>query len=232
MTLILTLLRHDHIIFASDRRCVQGHEDARYINDDCWKTEAILNNSAMLGFAGHDIVEQVVEPLKRNGDLETGTMSDVAYKITSAAQDSLRGYPPARYPYAEFLIAGFSLEKGRRLPTALIMKPDNAFVPKIHVFNPELRHNDYFLIGKHRHGALYVFRKCAREMVTIDAGVKLACFALAEVGRYETSVGGLPQVCIIRPGQPIEDRSDHLQEEMKWVAEKSEKIREIITSIQ
>ena len=87
-------------------------------------------------------------------------------------------------------------------------------------------------IGRQRHGALYILLKCAKEMTSVEAGVKLACFALCEVGRYDIGVGGPPKICIIRPGQSVEDRSDNLEAEMEWVAGRSEEIRRIITSRQ
>jgi 20S proteasome alpha/beta subunit len=68
-------------------------------------------------------------------------------------------------------------------------------------------------------------------MTSVEAGTKLACFTLSEVGKYDIGVGGPPQVCIIRPNQKVEDKSDNLRDEMRWVAEKSEQIRKIITGV-
>jgi len=234
MTLIFALLREDHIIFASDRRHVQGHEDARYINDDCWKTQAILGNRAMLGFAGDDLTEQVIEELKRNGgSLEGGCVSGVADSVCEVARKKVNRIAlPAPVPPMEFLIAGFLEDGGKNLATCFTLSRDNQmFLPHRYSFSAERGHCNFHVIGRHRHGALYILLKCAGEMTTVEAGTRLAYFTLCEVGKYDIGVGGPPQVCIIRPNQKVEDRSDNLQEEKKWVAEKSEEIRKIITGV-
>jgi 20S proteasome alpha/beta subunit len=232
VTLIFALLREDHIVFASDRRHILKDGDGgRYINDDCWKTEKILSNSAMLGFAGHDFVEEIIQPLKRRGDLENGSIRTVANKIASAVQAKNRELSQASppIPTLEFLIAGFEKENGGNLATVLTISPPTP-CPNPHWFDPDPKHDNFAMIGKHRHGALYVFRKCVREMMSIEAGIKLACFTLAEVGKYDTAVGGSPQICIIRPGQEVEDKSDQLKGEMAWVAKTSEQIRRLIVA--
>jgi hypothetical protein len=171
MTLIFSLLRDDHIIFAADRRQVRGYEDARYRTDDCWKTEAILGNTAMLGFAGHDSVEQVVEPLKRNGDLERGSIGQVARNIGTAAREIIKGFPQDAMPAMEFLVTGFSLEGGKNVATSFVLTPETVFMPTRYSFMSGRGHDNFTLIGRHRHGAFYIFLKCVREMCSIDAGI-------------------------------------------------------------
>jgi hypothetical protein len=236
MTLIFALLRDDHIIFASDRRHVQGWDDARYVDDDCWKTEKILGETAMLGFAGGDFGEQVIEELKANGWLERGetvsTVKDVAEKVWRVADEKLRHLDKMALPPMEFLLAGFMPDGEKSTATCFILKKDSNFYPERHSFGPARGHNNYCLIGRHRHGALYILLKCAKEMTTVEAGTRLACFTLRELGKYDNGVGGSPQVCVIRPNQKVEDKSDNLQDEMRWVDEKSEEIRRIITSLE
>lgn len=226
MTLIFSLLRKDHIIFASDRRHVKGDVDGRYSNDACWKTDAILHGSAMLGFAGHDVVEQIIDPLRREGKLEGDSIKDVAYAISRFAKEKYSEFYPdwALGPSIEIMVAGFLGDLATCYVIAL-----QSLNPMQFCFDADQRHDNFVLIGKRFHGALYAMRKFGNKMDTIEAGTRLACFTLAEVGKYDTTVGGLPQVCIIRPDQKVEDRSGNLQDEMAWVKRASEQLDNIFT---
>lgn len=233
MTLILALLREDHVIFASDRRHVGGDQDGRYKRNDCWKTERILNGTAMLGFSGHDLSEQVVLELRSKGALESGTLDSVAYSVSEVARAKSTDYNPdwSFVPSIEFLLAGFSQENKKSIATAFRIDRPSLMASKF-CFNPDPEQGQerFVVIGKRKHGALYVFYKCAADALTVEAGIRLACFTLLEVGTYDTMVCGRPQVCVIRPGQKVEDRSDQLATQIQWVKDASEGIREIMLS--
>lgn len=228
MTLILALLREDHIIFASDRRHVTGELEARYINDHAWKTEKILGNTAMLGFAGDDFVEQVIAPLKRRGALEGESLREIANSISAGAREKYEQFGP-NPPSFHLLLAGFRRENGKRLATVFTMTPAT-FLPleRCHDSNPG-RHN-FEIIGKDKHGALYALHTCAAHAQAVGAGVQLAYFTLKEVARYDPTVGGSPQICVIYPDRPLEDRSDDLEAHATWAGQVREQIRTLIVS--
>ncbi len=231
MTLIFALLRENHIIFGSDRRHVLGDADGRYRNDDCWKTAPILNGTAMLGFAGPDLVEQIITPLLRAGTLEYGNLRTVADSISQCARDKYAKYSTnwAPVPNIQFLLAGFMQEgDGSSAMASVIEFPSLCSMET--PYSSDSRRNNYGIIGKRNHGALYAFRKCAAGMTSIDAGLRLACFTLMEVGKYDTSVGGRPQICVIRPNQKVEDLSDNLQDEIRWAEGVGDQIRTLIVS--
>lgn len=231
MTLILALLREDHVIFAADRRHVAGDQDSRYRRDDCWKSEKILNGTAMLGFSGHDLSEQIVLELKRTNALEIGDLRMVAAAVSKVTNEKVGQYNQgcAQLPTVEFLLAGFV---DGNVATAFTVKPPD-FSPFEFRFNPipEQGQERFAVIGKRKHGALYVFYKCATDAMSVEAGIRLACFALMEVGTYDIMVCGRPQVCVMRPGQKVEDRSDQLATQIQWVKDASEEIRKIMIGL-
>lgn len=232
MTLIFALLRNDHIVFASDRRHVEGDREGRYVHDDCWKTEPIVHNCAMLGFAGHDLTEQIVMPLRADGTLNgAGSVKAVADAIGEKARALYTTHFPdwSQAPNVEFLITGFMPTQSPPVAMAYVVALPSLY-PNEYRFTQDLRSNNYVLIGKRRHGALYAFHKCASSMTTEKAGVRLACFTLAEVGRYDNSVGGRPQICVIRPDKPVDDLSDDLKKELAWSERVGTKIGKLIAS--
>jgi len=231
MTLIFALLREDHIVFASDRRHVTGNIEERYINDHGWKTEKILGNTAMLGFAGNDFVEQIVSPLKRQGALESNSLEKVAKSVSHAAKEKYEAYANSCGPLISFyfLLAGFQRENKKSLATVYKIDP-GSFYPFETCWDQNSGRSNFELIGKQNHGALYALHKCAAYATGVEAGVQLAYFTLKEVTRYDTSVGGPPEICIIRPDREIEDRSDGLEAHARWADEVGERIRTLIVS--
>ena len=231
MTLIFALLREDHIIFASDRRHVTGSPEERYVNDHGWKTEKILGNTAMLGFAGSDFVEQIIAPLKRTGALEGDSLREVAGAVSQAAKAKFEKYisPGVEPPRFYFLLAGFRKENGKPLASVYTIKP-GSFYPHETCYDATIGRPNFELIGKENHGALYALHKCAADAQSVEAGIQLAYFTLVEVTRYDIMVGGSPQICIIRPGKEIEDRSDDLEALARWAREVGDRIRNLIVS--
>ncbi len=214
MTLIFALLRKDHIIFASDRRHTSGDSNGCYVDDDCWKTERIVNGKAMLGFAGRDLVEQVVQPIRQTL-IQADNIRKAANSIASAVQakyKELRESSNADLPTMEFLVAGFERDNRESVATVFDISPPFLIANQT-IFDPDPRQKNFVVIGKKCHGALYILHKCAREMTEQKAGIKLACFTLTEVGKYDKSVGGRPQICVIQPNTDVDDRSDKIAEE-------------------
>jgi hypothetical protein len=230
MTLILALLREDHIIFASDSRHVRGNPEGRYRDDDAWKVQPILNNTAMLGFSGHDHGEYIVSSLKRGGRLENGPLRIIADAIREEAEKiSGKALRCGSGPNLQFLLAGFEESMTVKVAHTFTLGGDYLLpLPRSYDSNPKC--DNFEIIGTQPHGALYVFRKCARDVRDLDSELRLACFALTEVAKYEIRVGGHPQIYIIRPDQQVEDRSSSLQSYISWSEEAGEKIRQLILS--
>jgi 20S proteasome alpha/beta subunit len=224
MTLIIALLRKDYIVFACDGRHVKGTPDARYKDDYSSKAHQILGNTGMLGFSGSDEGEEVIRTLKRSGRLETGSLSDVAKEVRKAIEDIYednisRNFPPESC----FLLAGFE----DSVATTITICPPH-FKSLSRTYDPDLRFDNFEIIGTRLHGALYAFRKCTKKVRDQETEIRLACFALTEVQNYEIRVGGREHVCIIHPDKKVEDISDKLTDYIKWSEEAGEKIREIM----
>jgi 20S proteasome alpha/beta subunit len=231
MTLIFGLLREDHIIFASDRRHVTGDAEERYINDHGWKTEKILGNTAMLGFSGNDFVEQIVAPLKRQGALEGDSLTEVARAVSKAAGEKFAEFinPLSQFPTLQLLLAGFRKENGRALATIYKIQP-GSFYPLETCYDPTPGRANFEVIGKHNHGALYALHKCAAHAVSIEAGIQLAYFTLKEITRFDNTVGGSPQICVIRPDRELEDTSDNLGSHARWADDVGKRLQTLIVS--
>lgn len=231
MTLIFALLREDHIIFASDRRHVTGNVEERYVNDHGWKTEKILGNTAMLGFSGNDFVEQIVAPLKRQGALEGDSLGEVARSVSKAAEQKFAAFisPVGQFPALQFLLAGFRKEGGKALATIYKIQT-GSFYPLETCYDSTPGRANFEVIGKHNHGALYALHKCAAHATSVDAGVQLAYFTLKEITRYDNTVGGSPQICVVRPDKELEDISDNLSTHAKWAANVGKRLQTLIVS--
>ncbi len=228
MSLVFALLREDYIVFASDQRHVRGDSEGNYRNDEAWKTQPILNNEAMLGFAGDDHGEEIIASLRRSGALDKGCLAMVATAIKEEANRRYeKSFNEKRWPLLAFLLAGFEAQEDKSIAyTYVVGTPCWSPLPRSYV--PDTKCDNFEIIGRPCHGALYVLRKCAPEVRDIETEIRLAVFSLVEVSRYDTSVGGRPQVCIVRPGRPVEDLSDSLQAHMKWAKNGGERIRQII----
>jgi hypothetical protein len=184
----------------------------------------------MLGFAGHDFSEEIVRTLRRSGRLAGGTLRNAANAVAEAVYEKYQELSKSNkeMPTLEFLLAGFEQDNGIPVATCFSVSPPFLIAnPKS--FDPDHHVDNFVIIGKKRHGAMYVFYKCARAMKSVEAGIRLACFALAEVGKYDNSVGGRPQVCIIRPNALVDDRSENLDKELRWANQMGEEIQRIIT---
>jgi 20S proteasome alpha/beta subunit len=225
MTAIFALLREDHIIFASDSRHVRGDAYGRYKNDQAWKVQLILGNRGLLGFAGDDRVEEVMALAKRNSILSGTSIRDVAEGITDIVQMLYGKYIFQDQLRMQFLLTGFDQENGREVAKLATV---SGRIPKYCSYQPEC--DNYEIIGYPCHGAFYIMRKCAKECTSVEAGIRLACFTLVEIGKYETRVGGNPQVYVIRRGKEVTNMSQELQEHIDWAASVGEEIRQLIVS--
>lgn len=220
MTLVFTLLRKDHIIFASDSLHVRGTAEGRYKNENAWKVEPILKGYGLLGFAGQDYAEEIVREAKRNGTFQKSSLRATVAGIESI-KESLYTSDQRLNMNVQFLLAGF--EDG--IAKSVEMRGPIIPIPCSY----DEKSDNFQIIGVREHGALYVLRKCAADCLNIEAGIRLAYFALAEVGKYEIRVDGIRQVYAIRPGQPAEiDKS--AEAHTRWAEEVGERIRTLIVS--
>jgi hypothetical protein len=127
----------------------------------------------------------------------------------------------------EFLLAGFEKESGLSVARTLVYyNPDRSPLPRSYA--PE--GDNYEIIGYRCHGAFYAMRKCANDCVSVHAGIRLACFTLSEIGKYEIRVGGNPQIYVINRDGKIEEFSGKLQEYTAWADSVGEQIRQLIVS--
>jgi 20S proteasome alpha/beta subunit len=224
----LALLREDHIIFASDSRHIRGDQEGRYKNDDAFKVETILGDRALLGFAGTDQVEEVVARVKRRGKLTTGSLQDAAAAVEAQIRELYgNDIQQGRGPLMEFIIAGFEVEGERKIASCITIG-GRLFNRLPRSYDP--KYDNFDIIGYKKHGAFYVLRKCAKDCLTVELGTRLACFTLIEVSKYETMVGGAPQIYVIRPGREVENISDKLDPQEKWAADVGERIRTMIVT--
>jgi hypothetical protein len=227
-TVIFTLLREKHIIFASGSRHVRGNQDGRYRNDNAFKVEEILSGTALLGFAGDDHSEEVVASLKRAGKLDQGSLGEVAVAVQNQALQLYGGdFKQRRGPNLQFLLAGFVAESGGSVAKSFMLAGQLLNVlPRS--YDP--RFDNFEIIGDKCHGAFYAMRKCAQDCVTVELGVRLACFTLVEISNYEIRVGGDPQVYVIHPDRPVENVSSSLNAHVKWAERVGEQIRTMIVA--
>lgn len=228
MSLAFALLRENYIIFASDRRYVRGvPSEGAYRNDNAWKTQSILKGQGMLAFAGDDHGEDIIASLRRSGALDRESLGTVAWKILDEANRRYReSFQEKRWPVVNFLLAGFEDREGETVAaTYVVGTPCWSPLPRSYL--PEITCDNFEIIGRLQHGALYALRKCAPQLRDIEAEIRLAVFSLVEVSRYDTSVGGKPQIFIIRPGT-VEDISDNLEAHIAWAKDGGERIRQMI----
>lgn len=102
-------------------------------------------------------------------------------------------------PSVEFLVAGFAGEREPRVATSYWLRSPG-FYPKCAVFP----HRKFEVIGRSAHGALYALHRFGSRDLTIDQASRVAGFVLAEIYECDTTVGGLPQFWLLRPGSQAE----------------------------
>lgn len=228
MSLLFSLLREDHIIFGADSRHVRGTVDARYLNDKCCKVEPVFNHQGILGFAGHDIGEEIIATLKRKNKLESVPIKQVAIDLADASNEIFgKAFPKeSRFQNnVEFLLAGFEEEEASKIAVCYHI---SAPTFGIHSRHYSAGYDTFECIGKRFHGALYALRKFANEAVQVEDGLRLAYFTLLEVSQYDTSVGGDAQVYVLRPDKQFEDHTEKMKSQKKWAADVGERVRTMI----
>ncbi len=200
-SLVLVLLREDHLILGADRRHTRGDLRANYKNDLGLKTMTILSGYGVLGFAGHDLGEQILIPAKNDGKLDGTSLPHVAAALGDWAKVRYRECVPQfsemdRPPSVEFLLAGFSESSNGPAATSYwLYAPD--FVPHIAQFP----YKKFETIGRSQHGALYALHRFGEPAQSIDSGLALSAFLLSEVCECDTTVGGIPELYVIHKGQ-------------------------------
>lgn len=220
MTLVFALLRQDHIVFASDSLHVRGNPGGRYANECAWKVEPILKGYGLLGFAGQDYAEEIVREAKRNDTFQEPSLKSTVSEIESI-KDGLYTSDQRLNMNVQFLLAGF--EGG----VAKSVEMRGPLIPIPASYSEES--DNFQVIGVREHGALYVLRKCARDCMSIEAGIRLTHFTLAEVGKYDTRVGGDKRVYVLRPGEtPKLDKNSKAH--ARWADLVANRIRTLIVS--
>jgi hypothetical protein len=199
-SLAFALLREDHIIVAADRRHTRGDRTANYKNDTGLKTMAILSGSGVLGFAGHDIGEQILIPAKNDGKLDGASLRTVANELGKWAKERYRECEPnfetmLDPPSVQFLLAAFESAPEGVTATAYRLH-DPGFVPEIVQFP----YKKFEVIGRSTHGALYALHRFGEEADTVESGLGLSAFLLSEITECDTTIGGVPHFYVVRKG--------------------------------
>lgn len=224
MTLVFTILQRDFVLFAADRRHTRGEHSANYRNDCATKTHEIMNGSALVGFAGHDLCEQIFYRIKDDSELIKLDLSTFAYRLGDLAQEAYeREFAGSDKPSVEFLLAGFPEQNGAPTATTYWLRSP-IFSPHRGQF-PDRR---FEVIGRSAHGALYAMHRFGNRELSLDQAKRLAGFILAEIYECDTSVGGVPQIWVLRPGnrgELIEQKK--VEELMRWAVKAGRRIEKM-----
>lgn len=224
MTLIVALLREDHIIVAGDRRHTRGDNNGRYRDDADTKLWPVLGGRAVLAFAGHDYSEAIVGSALREGILHGTTLNSVAQDLSSHAKseyaklvyDWERQIREGYAPHVELLLVGFEEQAdGSSAATAHII-PSHSLSP----FAPitfQFPFSRFTSIGRSKHGALYGLQRFEAEARNPESGLRLLAFTLSEICELDPTVGGTPQIYMLRKAQAAERLPDDKVSQLwKW----------------
>jgi 20S proteasome alpha/beta subunit len=217
-SLVLALLRENHIIFGADRRHTRGDRTANYRDDTGLKTAPILSGYGVVGFAGDDVGERILIPGRNNGLLEGKSLQAAATALHIWARDRYKEYVPdfaniSSPPKVDFLLAGFDQSLNGKLTATSywLFAPD--FVP----YHAEYPSRKFEIIGRSQHGALYALHRFHDRTQSPDSGLALVCFVLTEVCECDTTVGGTPQLHIIHKGErAIEFKEEQVRPVVEW----------------
>ena len=224
-SLAFALLRDDHIIVAADRRHTRGDLAANYRNDVGFKTMTILSDNGVLGFAGHDIGEQILIPAKNSGKLDGTSLESVAREFADWSKARYRDCVPDfatidRPPSVQFLLAGFAPSSNGTVATAYILQSPE-FVPLIAQFP----YRKFEIIGRSGHGALYALHRFGEQTKTVESGLRLAALVLSEISECDTTIGGLPELFVIQKGEKVAGLSEMASSRLDgWAKAAGEKL--------
>jgi hypothetical protein len=228
-TLAFVILRENHIIAAADRRHTRGDATANYKNDAGFKMMSILSGYGVLGFAGHDIGEQILLPAKKEGTLDGSCLEKVSEKFGEWARNRYKQCEPdfatlIQAPVTEFLLTGFDTAEAGVTATAYHLHSPQ-FIP----FYSRFPNRPFEVIGRSTHGALYALHRFSGQSRTIESDLALSAFVLSEIGECDTTIGGLPELHVIKKGEKAEKLSDEEGSRLKnWALETGENIGKVI----
>jgi hypothetical protein len=134
-----------------------------------------------------------------------------------------REFPGSDKPSIEFLVAGFSEENGAPTATTYWLRSP-IFSPHRGQF-PDRR---FEVIGRSAHGALYAMHRFGNRELSFDQSKRLAGFILGEIYECDTSVGGVPQIWVLRPGsrgELIEQKK--VEELLRWAVKAGRRIEKM-----
>lgn len=223
MTLVFTILQKDFVLFAADRRHTRGEHGANYRNDCDTKIHEIMNGSALLGFAGHDLCEQIFYRIKDDSEISKLDLSACAYRLGDLAQEAYeREFAGSDKPGVEFLVAGFPEKNGAPIATTYWLRSP--------IFSPHMAQfpKRFEVIGRSAHGALYALHRFGNRELLLEQAKRLAAFILGEVCECDTSVGGVPQIWVLQPGgrgELIEQAK--VEALMRWAVKAGRKIEKM-----
>jgi 20S proteasome alpha/beta subunit len=225
MALVFTILQKDFVLFAADRRHTRGEHSANYRSDYGTKIHEIMNGSALFGFAGHDLCEQIFYRIKDDSDPIKLDLSAFAYRLGDLAQEAFeREFAGSDRPSVEFLVAGFPEQNGVPATATTYWLRSPIFSPHRGQF-PDRR---FEVIGRSEHGALYALHRFGNRELSLDRAKRLAGFILGEIYECDTSVGGVPQIWVLRPGsrgELIEPKK--VEALMRWAVKAGRRIEKM-----
>jgi hypothetical protein len=225
-TLAFVLLRENYIVAAADRRHTRGDSTANYKNDAGFKMMSILSGYGVLGFAGHEIGEQILLPAKNDGKLDGASLKTSASEFSQWAKAKYKQCEPSEIhpPVVQFLLVGFDSSSDGVAATAYQLSSPE-FVPYIAQF-PYKR---FEMIGRSGHGALYALHRFGAQALTIQSDLALSAFVLTEIGECDTTIGGLPELHVIKKGEKAERLNDEEGSRLKkWALETGENLGKVI----
>jgi hypothetical protein len=94
MTLVVALLRQDHIVVAADRRHTRGDRYANYRDDCDVKLVSMLDGRGVFGLSGHDLSEQIAVRALNARVLEKPSLSSAADSLSTFAKTQYETYVP------------------------------------------------------------------------------------------------------------------------------------------
>jgi hypothetical protein len=206
MTLIIALLRKNFIVVAGDRRHTRGDNDGNYAYDGDVKIWPILNGYGLIAFAGHDLTEQIYLRAQDKGILSSPDLRRSADELSRLAIDVCQEAVPhwqrhltrGSAPSVQFLLTGFVTQ-----PSGVEARSYMLSTGRLNPFYPMLMTSagrGFEVIGKSKHGALYALHRFNEQATNLESAKRLSIFALREICKSDTSVGGLPLLWVIEPG--------------------------------
>jgi hypothetical protein len=198
MSLIFTLLQKDYIVLASDSRHTRAEDGCVYKNNRTIKALPILNGRGILGFAGHDITEQIVYTAQESKMLDGPSLRDVGQALSRLAAEKyqkIKHWQPP--PIVQIVMASFEPNaNGEQVANSCLIQCERDL--NIHTWYYLYGYDQWFqIIGQNIHGALYALHRFGNRNLPEIAALRLSSIILCEICECDTTVGGQSQIYII-----------------------------------